>query len=440
MALSNAIGLLAVLFFLGHGLIRIPRRLWHASDFKRQLRKLEARALATKENLQDADDELATLTRDVQALPYRTRHHPELQPYVDELLATAPVPSDDELLYPRRSSNPDQPRSSIDLHQLEQLNYQIREAISRRDRLTWEWRDLLENAWYWQDVQSNLAAGQGLGWRSSVEPPIRSVWRRKFCWWWRVHFCSLTLRFLSICCIILSFAVFWSEVTLAFTNADLSLVRPLIGLRLGAVETLTGALLIYLVLCTYSSFLKLRVLSYFHLVPGQHTDEKSLLFFAAYITRLTFPLGYNYVTLVDRALNTEFAKVMGTMNLVPLLGGYFNLYVPLSLSIICLFTIVKSNRSGHESRHDNNDGREMISQARRMEERENHARIRLYSSNISSWRQSRYASSFPVDSVGVPRREDRSGSPHDEIGHLSSPHSSKSPSPRASASNSWMRT
>lgn len=406
MALSNAIGLLAVLYFLGHGLIRIPRKLWHASDSTRQLCKCESRALAAKEALQDAEEDLASLTREVQALPYRTRHHHELQGYVDELLSMAPVPSDDELLYSRRSPASSQSRLTVDLKCLEDLNYQIRDAASKRDRLAWEWRELLENAWYWQDVQANRAAGQGLGWRSSVEAPIRSVFRRKLAWWWHVNLRPVILKLLSILCIFLSFIVFWSEVTLAFTNADLSLVRPLIGLRTGTVEALTVAFLLYLVLCTYSSFLKLRILSYFHLVPGNHTDEKSLLFFAAYITRLTFPLGYNYVTLVDRALYTEFAKVMGTMSLVPLLGSYFNYYVPLLLSFVCFFTLAKSHRPIGDPLTNESmiDGRDVISQERRLEERENHARLRLYSSNLSSWRQSRHSSSFPVDSIGLPSR------------------------------------
>lgn len=441
MALSNAAGLLAVLLFLGHGLVRIPRRLWHSSNANLQLRKFESRALAKKEHLHDAEDELAGLTGEIQALPYRTRHHPELQSYVDELLAIAPVPSDDELLFPRqRSPSPNQGRVSIDLNYLEQLNYKIKEAISTRDRAAWEWRSLLESAWYWQDVQSNTAAGKSLGWQSSVEAPRRVGPQKTIMWWWHVYIRPASLRALSIFCIFLSFVVFWSEVTLPVTDADLSLVRPLIGVRIGTVETMAAALLLYLALCTYSSFLKLRVLSYFHLVPGQHTDEKSLLFFAAYITRLTFPLGYNYVTLVDRALHTEFAKVMGTMDLVPLLGRYFNLYVPLSLSIVCVivaFRLHKHVSDQSDAEADLIDGRELIMQARRLEERECHARLRLYSSNLSNWRVGR-PRSFCVDS-SLPSsiKGGRQVSPVESLGSRN--RSSTRSSSAASASNVWTR-
>lgn len=64
--------------------------------------------------------------------------------------------------------------------------------------------------------------------------------------------------------------------------------------------------------------MRMRVFSYFRLQPHNHTDEKSLLFFAAYFSRLVFPLGYNYLGLIEglkheRKLKTEFSKVHFTM-------------------------------------------------------------------------------------------------------------------------------
>lgn len=397
MALSNALGLLAVILFLGHGLVKIPIRLWRSADAQRQLYKLEARALATQEAAKDAAEELDRLTREIQGLSYRTRHLPRLQPLVDQLLEITPVPSDEELAFGRptaalngRGIASSSSETPITVRYLEDLNYKIVEAISKRDRTAWEWRNLIEAAWYWQDVINNDISGPALGWRSSLESPILSPWRRRVYWWWRVRIRKLILRLATVVCFLLSFTVFWSEVTLPVTDEDLSLITPLMALRPSTVEFLTAIFLLYMALCTYSSFLKLRIMSYFTLVPGQHTDDKSLLFFAAYITRFTFPLGYNYVTLVDRALHTEFAQVMGSVNLVPLLGQHFNFYVPFSLSLICLIVVFRLHKrifgvaSSGPDQADVDDGKHMIAQARRLEEREIHARIRRSSSNRSS--------------------------------------------------------
>lgn len=80
-------------------------------------------------------------------------------------------------------------------------------------------------------------------------------------------------------------------------------------------QFVTLLFLIYLAGCTYSSFMRMRVFTLFRLQAHNHTDEKSLLFFAAYFSRLVFPLGYNYLGLIEglkheRKLKTEFSKVL----------------------------------------------------------------------------------------------------------------------------------
>lgn len=436
MALSNAVGLLAVIMLLGHGLVRVPQRLWHASNSHRRLRKLEANALAFNENLQEAEEDLASAIREIGSLPYKTRHRPDLQPYVDLLLNSTPVPTDDELLASsynlRGAINNGGVQPALNLHYLEHLNYRLRETLSRRDRAAWEWRNLCEMAWHYQDVKSNRQGNTGRLWTSNVEVPDFSRWRRSLRWWWNVHIRFALYKCASVFCIFLSCIVVWSEITLVFADLDLSLVSRLVhwsGASNAVIETVTVSMLLYLAVCAYSTFLKMKVLSYFRLVPGRHTDEKSLLFFAAYLTRLTFPLGYNYLTLLEggsanRTLITEFSNVMGKMDLFPVLGRYFNLYVPLGLAIIC--TLVSFRMLGHlfnsdlvdsaeesifEDEGELIDGRELIAQARRLEERENHARLRMYSSSLANWRFNRsYSEDLPSHAI-PPRSETRTQSP-----------------------------
>jgi hypothetical protein len=54
-------------------------------------------------------------------------------------------------------------------------------------------------------------------------------------------------------------------------------------------------------------------------------------------SRLTFPLCYNFLNLLTDQDDTMFVAIMGKVDLLPLLGG-FQVYVPLSIGVICLFT------------------------------------------------------------------------------------------------------
>ncbi|KAJ3340997.1 hypothetical protein HDU93_005861 [Gonapodya sp. JEL0774] len=137
--------------------------------------------------------------------------------------------------------------------------------------------------------------------------------------------------------------------------------------------------------------MKMRVFSVYALVPDHHTDEGSMLFFAAYFCRLNFPLCYNFLNLLTTAdtsnspaTATTFVRVIGKIDLVPLLGNEFNLYFPLVIVVIC--TVVFFNLHGRLMRmcggfgelfFDDDEptedivmeGRQLIEQARAMEER-----------------------------------------------------------------------
>lgn len=424
--------------FLGHGLVRIPRQLWHQRDANLQLRKLEKRALATREEFADAEHMLSLLVREIHSLPHRTRHRPELAPYVDLIISKSPVPRDEDLLASGRSNTsttadsdthtgmvPSPPNvpctyestilQPVNLHYLEGINYRLPAAIARRERAAWEWRTLLEEAWAWQDIIENGMSTQAHKWKSSIERDDGTMWDRTLRWWWKCRLRPVFYATLSMICLVLSFIVWWSEVTLVIAGADLSLVRPLIGIGRSTEEVLILGMLLYVAGCTYSSFLKLRVLSYFKLVPGQHTDELSLLFFAAYLTRLTFPLGYNYLMLVDRQLRTEFARVMGTMDLMPLLGRTLSYYVPTTLTLICFLVIFRLHKKvlalldtqadDRVSQGDLLDGAELVRQARR-EEEQNMARRRLYTSaSIGAWRVGRDRGSAVARAADLPFHE-----------------------------------
>lgn len=88
-----------------------------------------------------------------------------------------------------------------------------------------------------------------------------------------------------------------------------------------------------------------RVQGAHHSLPGP------LLFNAQYLIRLQFPLGYNFMRIM-RYYGTRssrapalhlpaFQKLMNDMNTVPVLGTSFNIYAPMVLVVLCMFTFFK---------------------------------------------------------------------------------------------------
>ena len=60
--------------------------------------------------------------------------------------------------------------------------------------------------------------------------------------------------------------------------------------------------------CAYSTLFQVKYLDY-KLVPQHYTDEGSLLFIGAYLCRLTFPISYNFLKMVNDEDNSVFVKV-----------------------------------------------------------------------------------------------------------------------------------
>lgn len=222
--------------------------------------------------------------------------------------------------------------------------------MAHRDSSESKWNSLVEKFIHIQDQLANERCQWGRLWTSSLEAPSKHRWIRFLQWLWYVKLKSFSRRLLSISAVLASFLIVWSEASILYQEKDLSPISWLIhkqSLSPTTVELLTLALLLYLATCTYSSFMKVRIFRYYLLVP-HHTDEKSLLFFAAYLCRISFPLGYNYLQLIQKStgtgekyLKTEFSRVMGPMNLIPVMGRSFNFYFSIGLVLVCILVMLR---------------------------------------------------------------------------------------------------
>lgn len=88
---------------------------------------------------------------------------------------------------------------------------------------------------------------------------------------------------------------------------------------------------------------------------NQRSLPGPLLFNAQYLIRLQFPLGYNFMRIL-RYYGTDYSNVpplklpafqtlMNDMTAVPVLGTSFNIYVPMVLVVLCVFTFLKVRKA-----------------------------------------------------------------------------------------------
>jgi len=400
MAMSNAWGLLLCIVFLGYGLVDIPRRYWRKSDLTWIQSYYQFKAPKLKDESLNAREELQKVIRDIFNISNSnaiTSQNP-LRKYLEKLIELCPISNEDA-----DNSMEDDGRNiiinefTITLDDLATLNYRLKNAILANTRCEEQYKELINKALRVEDIlkfQDNPNRVVELPFIASNPDSWISKIKYKIAWLWYFKIRPYIYLSISIILAILSISIIWSEVTFQLYNSNTSLFY--IYLKLSKYvsyiffEFIIVILLIYMCLCTYTSLFKLQLFQYYRLFPHHHTDNNSLVFCAAYLCRLIFPLCYNFLNLTDNS-QTAFSKIMGKIDLVPLLGKEFNGYVPIMMAVFTLITFFNIHGkilkyfgidshfgidhfsiTNENDQDEIQDGKYLIEQARREQER-NHS-------------------------------------------------------------------
>ncbi len=345
-ALANGWGLLLIVIFLGHGLIEVPRTLWQTSDANYHLKTLQFKAPLMKEAASDAEADLYEVAKDIHNANKRVSHQDFLlRERVDRLLQKCPLATQE-----RHHDDGHDPVGGITLGYLEQLHVRLKTATRNQERRDAQWQNLLKEAFFLQDLMHAETSSdhvlvasvpmQGLPLPATQTPTLNSLLSPAARWWWYTRIKPTLQRMLAVFCGIMSACIIWSEVTFPVEKPMLTIFGHIFHSSIGyfSLQLISLVTVLYLCVCAYSSLFRLKVFNIYALVPNHHTDGGSLLFVAAYLCRLTFPLCYNFLNIVTDQDDTNFVQIMGKVDLVPLLGATFNKFVPLMIAVICLIT------------------------------------------------------------------------------------------------------
>eukprot|EP00761_Pharyngomonas_kirbyi_P013224 gb/GECH01013251.1/.p1 GENE.gb/GECH01013251.1/~~gb/GECH01013251.1/.p1 ORF type:complete len:610 (+),score=113.56 gb/GECH01013251.1/:1-1830(+) len=339
---SNTFGLSVLLFFLGYGLVELPRIMWNKANRERSLTHLEFRACNLNDRMFEADDELGKYMSRVHAAD-RAVFEGRERKGVDFMLDTISSIPDEQLC--RDKNEEIDPNYS----NLVSLNRKVKSAISEYSLVHYQW-EVNENAAFWlEDVIDCRNNPNKL-----IESDIRSIRFKssalyilnKIEWFWACKAYPWAMRVLTFVLASLSVLAVWCEAIMSINNQDfmenskvdnlspLSVVAHALAGRRVLLQLFTILTLAYISLCAYFAMFRIKFFNFYRLVP-HHSDPYSLLFSALFMSRIMAPLCYNYTKMVVKNDSTAFSEVLGNLDA----AADVYIYLPIALIFLCLGTL-----------------------------------------------------------------------------------------------------
>ncbi|KAK8810548.1 hypothetical protein WA158_007123 [Blastocystis sp. Blastoise] len=355
MGIANTYGLLFIIVFLGYGLGELPLSLWLKRDRDIELAKKYEFATHIDVELYDAQTSIMDMKASIEEVEKTAKNTNMMTSNVkavfDKLYSS--IPNDKSMDYKRvreivQTKNMYRMKVTNDqllkmtreegeryiINELAQLNTLLKRSINQYYRKQAQWTELVQRCLY---LTGKTDQGESLGF----------LMRQYF------KFRKLIMTVASGISIVFSVLMFWCEITtviLEIIGSDACLSPFGLILLTGASSTTKNIMslipLIYLSICMYRSFFRLRIpfietYTLFH----KHSDVYALCFNAYYICRLQFTLCYHYFSIlqVPKSIyeRSSLYNIMGQMETVPFLGSTFNHYVPLLVFLFSFFSFTK---------------------------------------------------------------------------------------------------
>jgi hypothetical protein len=138
-------------------------------------------------------------------------------------------------------------------------------------------------------------------------------------------------RFLAVICGLLSVYIVFSELLIFFDVKDYDFLTTAIP-----DVCLATVFLLYMALTAFYGLFNIRIASYYSLDPHS-VNSYSLLYSCRMVSGITPPLCFNFLKMTGlQKFNSEFMAVMGTIDIVPIIGTDFQQFFPCFLLCLCV--------------------------------------------------------------------------------------------------------
>jgi len=265
------------------------------------------------------------------------------RPFVDTIIKKCPVQYNDLLAG----------EGTLDLSydKVVALHSRIINANIAYSRARCIYEEFLKEVYVLEDkINSTSSPEKKMRWSFHARKYHTTFWQTMYTleWYYFTYLEAKMWIVASLLSVLLSISVVWSEslfwVTQIFPSVKLSIFYWLLNGNENITVIYQWIVMFipvwYITYCAYWSMFQLRLFNYYRLIPHQQSDANSILFSAYYICRLTAPMVYNFLLMIDDK-TSAFYKVMGEMDFVPIFGDKraASAFLPLVLIILCAFNI-----------------------------------------------------------------------------------------------------
>jgi hypothetical protein len=342
-AVSYCYALFLAISLMGHGLVSIPRGLFHAASVSGTLRTLQRQAPRAYDKLIEATSNLEAVEAEVLLLRQRkTGTALEFQEWIDELADMAPAGrSGTAATMGARTSIP----QIITEEYLAALTRRLKLCIHRRARFLSEWENLVQSA---ADAQAILdsASSKRLVFTKHFSSPtllenisVLNPYTRHI-----YYFHLLPYLRIAAACLFsaASLMIVWTELVYsAFPKAAVIRYTVVhhpsssVGKIGFAGQCISAAWIAYMCFAAYYSLSAVKVWGS-HALVRRGTSASSACFYSSYAARLTVPLAYNFVCFLpesDIVGKSVFYKFLGRLVNLTAISEGFNDFFPVLVLI-----------------------------------------------------------------------------------------------------------
>ncbi|KAL4493159.1 hypothetical protein ABPG72_003244 [Tetrahymena utriculariae] len=352
-SLANCWGIFQIMILLGYSLVTVPRSHFRTINDKLQMKYLCFRAAQIKKEQEDSFLELISNLKDVLEIKRIEKSSKDILFYCDNIIHLVPAKI---IKLAQQEPDIEDKDSQRSYSQKKNIHYTFDSVVELRKQVqhNWSefkrsgsnWKSLLKKAFWLQDIIKNQDNESKKVIESSLRKPrtgFQADLRNKIEWYWYMSTKKQIKAIWSIFLTAMSIIVLLSEISL-FWDKDLSIlgwfVQALLSFELSVfwVQIVTLIPLLFMIFNVYYGLFRLKISGFFGLYPNGHTDAASLLFASVNFSRVAAPLCYNYLEMIN-ITDTAFNKVLGNINIVPVLGSDFTNFFPSLLVLFCLFNL-----------------------------------------------------------------------------------------------------
>eukprot|EP01128_Nolandella_sp_AFSM9_P011816 TRINITY_DN8730_c0_g1_i1.p1 TRINITY_DN8730_c0_g1~~TRINITY_DN8730_c0_g1_i1.p1 ORF type:complete len:775 (-),score=126.11 TRINITY_DN8730_c0_g1_i1:65-2275(-) len=304
---SSMWGLFVLICLLGFGLVFVPRNLWHKANRDLSLKYLQYQLASYFENVEDAHYELTRTLRLVRKYDSTMKPDDVNRHYIDNILLSCPedyhkvAKSEGELVYEHSDFVTLHARVKADFYKFNTVTILFNETFDTATRL----QDTIaaRNVSWTRRVDHSLARSRG-GVFGSFLNTIEWLWSLVS---------PVVYRIFAVIAALLSVSLVFSEVVIVIPALKkfslFAFMVHMLSHDPWMIQLVSFVAISYIAACAYTSLFRLNLFNYYQLLPHQGTDENSILFSAAYLSRLVAVICLNFlhvINFVDTPVKSPF--------------------------------------------------------------------------------------------------------------------------------------